>query len=83
MKPEYIKTNEEMKRQEQVDFLFGFFDSDGNGELDVDELVSLFEESGIPVSKKQLTSIFRVVDQDHSGLISKQEFLSVAIHPQC
>jgi Ca2+-binding EF-hand superfamily protein len=53
--------------------LFLSLDTDGNGELDLEEFRVFFEEAGITNEDPELA--FAIFDADHSGMLSFQEFL--------
>ncbi|KAK3243472.1 hypothetical protein CYMTET_42489 [Cymbomonas tetramitiformis] len=56
-----------------VDEMWDYWDADGNGELDPQELSSVLQDIG--ASEKEAVEYFYEIDVDDSGLISKDEFL--------
>ena len=56
---------------------FEEIDSDGNGELDANELSTLFESLGAPISTGTLTNMVRLADNDGNGVISFEEFANI------
>jgi Ca2+-binding EF-hand superfamily protein len=53
--------------------VFLSFDTDGNGELDIDEFREFFEKTGITNESPDLA--FAIFDADHSGMLSYHEFV--------
>ena len=53
---------------------FDFIDEDGSGELDEDEMRSLFASMGRSVSKRIIANIMRLSDLDGNGTIDFEEF---------
>ena len=56
---------------------FASIDEDGSGELDEEEMRSLFESMGRPVSKRIIANIMRLSDADGNGTIDFDEFSAI------
>jgi Ca2+-binding EF-hand superfamily protein len=57
--------------------LFEETDEDGNGELDRDELMHVFQKYGCDVSRATAQNLIRLVDTKGSGTIHADEFFKV------
>ena len=55
--------------------LFMEFDADGNGEIDKEELRSLFKSMGKMFSDYELERMIGLVDKDDSKTINYEEFI--------
>ena len=53
---------------------FNRFDADGNGSLSASELALVASSLGAEFSKNELVAIFALLDRDHSGDVSFEEF---------
>lgn len=60
----------------EIEELFKVFDKDGNGEITLDELKSLFKKlnSDQKIKTGEMRALIRVADKDRSGTISLDEF---------
>ena len=65
---------QEEKRRMQIAKEFRFFDKDGSGGLNAEELRSAFESLNLNISEAQVNSILKQVDTDRSGQIDLEEF---------
>ena len=55
--------------------MFKLLDKDGNGEIDREELKTLFNDNAIDnINGKSLEEIFELCDKDKSGAIDFEEF---------
>lgn len=50
------------------------FDDDGSNSLDVKELHDMFISNGVFVTLEQVMELFKIVDEDGSGMLSVDEF---------
>lgn len=50
-------------------------DEDGNKQLNIEEFILGLEESGLDLTKDEITEIFEKIDTDNNGGISIDEFL--------
>merc|ERR1719473_454697 len=57
---------------------FKKFDKDGNGYLDSAELKAAFVAAGLPANDKAIQHSMSILDTNHDGRISLQEFVSMA-----
>lgn len=48
-------------------------DKDNSGTINKEELNNLFEEIGVPLSKKDIDNLFDILDVDKSGSLSYSE----------
>jgi len=56
--------------------LFHEFDKDGSGQIDRSELDSVFDELGKDFSEDELQRMIQLADEDSSGTINYEEFIS-------
>ena len=69
----------EMKQYEQKTSAFRAIDTDGGGELDLDEVRQLLTRlNGEPPSEAELDKVFTEMDADGGGTVSLEEFLAYA-----
>jgi Ca2+-binding EF-hand superfamily protein len=60
--------------------LFDSIDEDGSGEIDVDELFEAVKKTGLEsISMDQVKKMVRIADTDGDGLISKDEWINLAM----
>lgn len=57
--------------------VFTQVDTDGNGTIDISELKILFSLLGITCSDEELSHLIKIVDVDHSGSLSFEEFVTL------
>lgn len=57
--------------------LFRQFDSDGNGELDMEEFRDMVNQMGLHLSEERCLDLFDIFDEDRSGVIDDVEFVRV------
>lgn len=50
------------------------FDDDGSNTLDVKELHDMFVSNGVTVKIESVMELFKIVDEDGSGMLSVDEF---------
>lgn len=55
--------------------VFRRMDEDGNKQLNIEEFILGLEESGLDLTKDEITEIFEKIDTDNNGGISIDEFL--------
>lgn len=60
--------------------IFREFDSNGNGSISVDELVTMLVRIEIPVQKKFLIPIFKKFDRNGNGMVEIEEFINFVIN---
>ena len=53
---------------------FNRFDTDGNGSLSSSELAMVTSDLGAAFTKNELVAVFDLLDRDHSGDVSFEEF---------
>ena len=53
---------------------FNRFDTDGNGSLSSSELAMVASDLGAAFTKNELVAVFDLLDRDHSGDVSFEEF---------
>ena len=58
----------------QIDQVFDEIDADGSGEIDADELKLALEKMGIKLTKKNVETMIRVVDDNGDGVVDRSEF---------
>jgi calcyphosin len=56
-------------------------DDSGDGQLDEYEFKKAIHDYGIEVDPKDLSSMFKAIDTDHSGSISYNEFIRAVKGP--
>ena len=64
-----LLSNENLKKAFQI------FDSDGNGNITVDELKSIFENNGTKKEEQLWVDIMNEVDTNRDGVINFEEFV--------
>ncbi|KAG1681309.1 hypothetical protein FOA52_007355 [Chlamydomonas sp. UWO 241] len=69
------RVTEEQRAEFQA--CFKLIDEDGSGAIDTKELENALRLLGIEVSRREVESLLREVDNDHSGDIGWQEFLVI------
>lgn len=62
---------------EQIAVLFGEFDTDGSGFIDLGELQAALAKAGRPVSLDEAEDLLKRVDSNNDGQISREEFRDV------
>jgi Ca2+-binding EF-hand superfamily protein len=62
--------------KEKVETLFADFDSDGTGELDIEELVEGLQSCGIRLNHRQQAAFVKSVDEHVDGNITVDEFVT-------
>ena len=60
---------------ELQDVLFGYFDTDGTGDLGVGEMGRMFSAVNLFDTREELVSLIKQMDDDNSGTISKDEYI--------
>ena len=66
-----------LKDSFSVNKAFDFFDKDGNGQIDKDELQTVLQDSGIDrVESHLIKEILLECDLNGDGVINKEEFFS-------
>merc|ERR1719167_528332 len=58
---------------------FEKLDASGDGLLNQQELIGALQRAGIELNSEQIDSVWRIVDEDQSGAVEYQEFISVFI----
>jgi hypothetical protein len=58
--------------------VFNMLDSDGSGYLDERELGAAFEKLGRPADRATIHHSFTILDKNHDGMVSLEEFRAVA-----
>lgn len=69
-----IFMNNKRPAQASLRRMFDAIDSDGNGNLDADEIGHLCENMGVKLTDKELELAMRAIDKDASGQVSFDEF---------
>merc|ERR1719171_2177127 len=64
--------NEDVLRHE-----FDAIDTSGDGSLDADELLAVFQKLGKDVKKGTITNLVRLADEDGNGTIEWEEFAKI------
>ena len=59
---------------EITEVIFAQFDTDKSGTLDRNELRTILEGAGQPVTEEVLTDALKAIDTDNDGTVSKAEF---------
>ena len=72
--PHYIKSQQELQQEIQLEKLFASFDEDRSGTLDVKELHDMFKANNVKVSLGEVWRLIKTVDEDGSGQLSIVEF---------
>ena len=54
--------------------MFEMADLDGSGDVDESELLSVFDQVGLRITKEGLSALIAAVDEDGDGVISRQEW---------
>ena len=62
---------------EEFGIAFRYFDKDGDGDIDPDELLKCFQFFGQNPTKDELMDLINEVDDDGSGQIEFPEFLAL------
>ena len=68
------------KEEERLRRIFAAIDSNGNGEIDFNELQVALEEMGIKMKPKKLVKFFQFIDVDNNGVINFEEFCYLVEH---
>jgi len=63
------------ERYKEIVKMFDLYDSDGGGEIDIKELQNLMKSLGQVMDEIEIKQMMNVLDVDHSGTVSKAEFL--------
>ncbi|XP_031472714.1 calcium-dependent protein kinase 29 [Nymphaea colorata] len=72
---EMYELKEDLFKTSNIQKLFKLLDKDGNGEIDREELRSLFSDSNVEqINGKSIEDIIKQCDKDKSGTISFEEF---------
>jgi len=68
--------NEEdfLSSAQEIEALFRSMDTNGNGELDKDELATALRKGKLPTSREHLDKLFQEMDTNKSGAIDLEEF---------
>lgn len=66
-KKEFILTDSELKTHLAMEIIFERFDSDGNGTLELKEMIDIFAENQIGINPKIIRKLFKYADKDGSG----------------
>ena len=80
-KDKFVEAMHQMFRNESVyrlivvcfTFWFNAIDSDGNGQIDIDEFISVFNLFGFNAEQAIIT--FQAMDTDHDGVLSLEEYV--------
>lgn len=59
----------------EIGSVFDMYDDDGSGEIDKDELRKVMVSLGLTVSEEEFDSMFAVLDRNHDGVVSRNEFI--------
>jgi len=62
------------KRNKLLEEAFKGLDLNDDGKISVDEILTVFEENGVPCSREEVLTIFQSADKDGSGMLSIKEF---------
>lgn len=68
------------KEEARLRRIFDQMDTNGNGEIDFNELQSALETIGLTVPEATLRSFFDFIDIDHDGVINFEEFCYLVEH---
>lgn len=69
-KDQYIYTDGERKRCEEIIDMFQKFDKDKSGTLETDEIGEMFRQNGMAFTNKEIQKIFSIVDEDMSSTLT-------------
>mmetsp|Transcript_33891 Transcript_33891/g.59080 ORF Transcript_33891/g.59080 Transcript_33891/m.59080 type:complete len:109 (-) Transcript_33891:2092-2418(-) len=78
-KQEYLLSEAELARLEDIRQIFNEFDKDASGTLDLTELSFMFRAYGLIVSRSQLRDLFSVVRPKNRNCLSFDEFRRFAM----
>jgi len=69
------------KKEDIIDIkhFYNWIDNNGDGKMEYKEVVEGFKQF-IPVNEKELTKIFKYIDQGHTGCIEYEEFVRACIN---
>jgi len=70
------KGSRELAAKEKMKLLFEAFDSDGGGNLDVEELTEGLQTFDIYLTKQQVKALMPDTDVDGDGVVSFEEFIA-------
>lgn len=70
----YLFFPEELNKHCEINDLFRGFDADGSGTIDPSELVNMFKDNGIFLSKEQIEAIFSLIDANGDRNLNLSEF---------
>ncbi|CAI2372969.1 unnamed protein product [Moneuplotes crassus] len=76
---QYLNNSSQLEEHQAIVRVFEKFDVDGDGVLEAKELRGMFEKNNIDISKKQLMTLFAIVDEDKSGTLDINEFKDFAL----
>uniref|UniRef100_A0A7S3XMQ6 Calmodulin n=1 Tax=Heterosigma akashiwo TaxID=2829 RepID=A0A7S3XMQ6_HETAK len=77
--PDLVSTDIELAILQALEWAFNWFDADGNGRIDADELGTILRAMGKDPSKKQVKGILKAADIDKNNYLSFEEFQSAAL----
>lgn len=62
---------------EEIRKAFGLFDLDKKGKISLQNLKTVVEELGEPISEEELRAMIEEFDMDDDGYINEKEFISI------
>lgn len=71
----------ESEMREKLMAVFIEFDTDGSGEVSIEEMAAMTESLGLSVSDEELAAMMNEADEDASGQIGFEEVLLTLRHP--
>lgn len=77
LRPQFIKLQSLYMQKLKLKTWFDFIDADGSGEIDVDELEDPLTSLGLATTHDEVQRLVDAVDDDKSGEIGFEEFVSV------
>jgi Ca2+-binding EF-hand superfamily protein len=78
-KEQYLLTEEQLRKAEEIREVFRGFDYDGSGFLELNELWSMFVQYGLRVDRNELRELFAVIHPASRDKLSLNEFRDFAL----
>ena len=73
-KKEYLLNDEEIRQTLELESIFKNFDADKSGTLDKKEILQMFKENHINISKGVIQELFKFSNSSHAGTLTLEEF---------